>query len=102
MGDHRHNPVALAARNGQPVRVLDIGEGYGLLGVGLQPMIHVDDDTGAKSLAVLLVATGGKVSQLAPMQPVSVVLGEFPGRLLTDVYKAIDDGLLKARETEGQ
>lgn len=98
MGEHKFNPMAQAAAHGRPVQLMDIGEGYALAGVGVQPFIHTDED-GNRTLAIVVVALGGKPSQLMPqMAATQVVLGEVGRMPLAGVHALIDAGLAKGRE----
>jgi len=71
MGEHRRNPVAIA--NAVPQRrdvpVADLGEGIGLVGLSLEPI-----RTPEGGFAVGLMAQGGRLSDLVPMQPRKVLL----------------------------
>lgn len=101
MGEHKFNPVARAAQHGTPARVLLLGEGYGLVGLGLEPIIKVEDD-GSQYLVVAVMAIGGKPSDLAPMEPVKFMLGEVGKIPLADVRATIEEGLSRPREASGQ
>lgn len=76
MSEHRFNPVAIAnqvpQRKGVPY--VDLGDNVGLLGIALRPI--KDPVSGEFRCAV--VAAGGRVSDLAPMQPREVVIGFVP------------------------
>lgn len=83
----RLNPTAVANSVPQKaVRVVEIGDGYAVLGLGIEPMLTLDPTEGQHFCAVLTVV-GGKQSDLVPMVPVKLVLGEV-GRI----------GLAKLRE----
>lgn len=76
MGAHRDNPVALAnavpQRRGVPV--IDLGDSVGLLGLALKPI----KDPVSGEFRVAVVAAGGRVSDLMPLQPREVVIGFIP------------------------
>ena len=73
MGDHRRNPVSLAnAVPQQQVRAMDLGDNIALLGIRLVPSVKDGN------FAVLVVAGGGRMSDLMPMQPTEVVIGVVP------------------------
>lgn len=60
----------------QMVQAMDIGDGYGLLGLQLRPLIDKDGN-----LCAVLTAVGGKRSDLVPTVPYEVVfvqLGKIP------------------------
>lgn len=73
MGEHKFNPVAQANAVAQDrIEYLKIGDGYGLLGVGLQPFVDSDG-----VLHVLLIASCARISELVPINKViKVALGE--------------------------
>jgi hypothetical protein len=72
MGQHRTNPVAIAnAVPQERVPVALLGEGYGLTGVSLIPTMD-----GEGNLCVVVAAICGRQSELVPMKPVPVLLGE--------------------------
>lgn len=91
MGEHKNNPIALANAVPQDrIEYLKIGDGYGLLGVGLQPFV---DSEGV--LHILLLASCARVSELVPINKVvKVALGEagaIPVKdLCAKVAEAID------------
>lgn len=80
---------------------MDLGEGYGLLGVGLKPVID-EDEEGNRHLVILVTAAAGKVSNLVPMEPVEFVLGEFGRVPLGQVHGAIEGNLRAKREKAAQ
>lgn len=90
MGDHHLNPVARA--NSVPretIRVMDLGgDGLVLAGVYLQPVQRQDAD-GSMHLAVLLMATVGRKSNLVPLQPIAIPLGEVGAAPLDKLREAI-------------
>ncbi len=94
MREARLNPTAVAnAAPQKAVRVVEIGEGYAVLGLGIEPMLSLDSDEGQHFCAVLTVV-GGRQSDLVPMKPVKLILGEV-GRIeitkLREMFaKAID------------
>lgn len=78
VGAHRTNPVAIAnAVPKREVAVIDIGEGFGLLGFELRP-VPVEKD-GKEQLHAVLFAIGGRVSDLVPLKPVAVPLCPLGG-----------------------
>jgi hypothetical protein len=87
----RLNPVAVANSVPQDrIDYLKIGEGYGLLGIGLQPVI---DSEGV--FHVFLMATCARVSELVPINKVAkIALGEAArircDDLIAKVAQALD------------
>lgn len=73
MGDHRNNPVARAnAQPRQMARIMLLGDtGIGLLGLQLLPVKDGED------FVVKLAAIGGRASDLIPLEPRPVILGEI-------------------------
>lgn len=91
MGDHRKrpskNPIALAnAVPQQQVRVMDLGDSIGLAGISFEPM-----RTKEGAFAIAIIATGGRMSDLVPMQPVRVMIGMLP-TIPLEAIKALLDG----------
>lgn len=93
MGEHNLNGVALAnAKAKAPVRYIDIGDGYGVIGVSVDPVLGLDSD-GSTDLCVILSVVGGKVSDLMPMQPVKLVLTELAKVPLPELRKKLEAAL---------
>lgn len=88
MGDHRSNPIAQAkARDEQIVQVASLGDGFGILGLTLEPVI----DNG--KLTAFVVVNGCKPSQIVGVDKVvKVAIGKVG---------EIDVDNLKARIAEG-
>ena len=61
----------------QTVAVVDIGEGFGLLGFEVRPVPAEKD--GKEQLHAVLFAIGGRVSDLVPLKPVAVPLCPLGG-----------------------
>lgn len=98
MGEHHLNPVAKAnAVPRETIRVLDLGDDLVLAGIFLQPVFREDKD-GSKHLAVLLMATVGRKSNLVPLQPISIPLGEVGAAPMEKFKEAILHALDTPRE----
>lgn len=85
----RLNPVARA--NAEPqkmVRAISLGEGYAAIGLTLEPMISSDSDEAEPHFCAVLTVVGGRESELVPMMPVKVILGEV-GRLPVSKVRAM-------------
>lgn len=81
VGEHHLNPVARA--NAEPqkaVRVIDIGEGYGIIGLTLEPVVSFSSDETEQYFCAVLSVVGGKRSDLVPMEVTKLIIGEV-GRL---------------------
>lgn len=90
MGQHKINPVAIANAVPQDrVEYLKLADGYGLLGIGLQPVI---DDKGV--FHVFLMASCARISELTPInQVVKVALGEASRIEVKDLVAKIAEAL---------
>lgn len=97
MGQHRTNPVAIA--NAVPQRSVDylkLADGFGLLGIGLEP--HMDENG---NLHVFLMATCARVSDLMPINKlVKVALGEPAKISVADLCGKISEALGESKEKE--
>ncbi len=85
VGESRFNPTAIA--NAQPqrqVQALRIGDGYAVLGLILEPVLSPNGEGEPEFCAVLSVV-GGRESDLVPMMPVKLVLGELARLSLPDL-----------------
>ena len=83
MGEHKNNQIAKA--NGVPkqqVQVIDIGKGCGLIGFEIRTMIGTDGSAHA-----VLVAIGGKLSSLVPMEPIGVGVCELGSIKLSELHR---------------
>jgi hypothetical protein len=104
MGDHHRNPVARANGAAQRhVQALRVGDGYAVLGLTLEPVLSPNAEGEPEFCAVLSVV-GGRESDLVPMVPVKMVLGELariPLAALREKLAAAIDGP-KAEELPGE
>ena len=74
MGEHRHNGVARAnAVPQRPINVMPVGDGFVVAGISLEAMLSPDRDY----LCAVLSVVGGRHSELVPMVPVKILLGEL-------------------------
>lgn len=93
----RLNGVARA--NGVPQRqvaVMPIGEGYGILGLTLEPMLSEDKE----SFCAVLTVVGGRQSDLVPMVPVKLVLGELARVSVVDLRAKLAAAIDGPREPQ--
>lgn len=89
MGEHRHNPVALAnSVPRQSVQALDLGGAAALLGIQLMPVL---DET-RENLVILVVAIGGRKSEVVPLEPRPVVISELLKTPVAGLVKAFLGG----------
>ena len=94
MGDHLVNPLSRAKEAGQQiVRVLDLGDDFGLVGARIVPTF----DSEKTHLCFLLVADAGKNSSLVGLQLVPTVVTEL-GRIAIADLKAVIVGALSPPE----
>lgn len=95
MGQHRTNPVAIAnAVPQKQVQVTPLGDGYCLAGLTLLP---TQDEEG--NFCVVVAALGGRQSDLVPMRPVPLFLGEVCKTSLEALKKRIGELLDGPAET---
>jgi hypothetical protein len=74
----RLNGVALAnAAPQRRINVLDVGEGYVVAGVSIEPVLSFDSSEEENKLAIILTVVGGRKSDLVPTVPVKLVVGEL-------------------------
>jgi hypothetical protein len=102
MNEARTNPVALAAA--QPRQVpphIPLGDGLGLYGVALMPVVSVGtDDGGTETIRVILCADVGRVSILTQRIEVQrVILGDF-GTTTKDELRAKYEAASKPKEAQ--
>lgn len=77
MREARLNPVAVAnAAPQKHVRAIDTGDGYAVIGIALEPVTSISSDEGEANFCAVLTVVGGKQSELMPMTPVKLILGE--------------------------
>jgi hypothetical protein len=103
MGEHNHNPQAIAKRNGQHmVQLSDLGDGVGFAGFEVRPLMTVAGECDCKldvghapgcasvvSAVAGLFAIGGRVSNLMPSVELRAVLVGELGRIPVDVLKRL-------------
>jgi hypothetical protein len=93
----RLNEIARA--NGVPQRhvaAMPIGEGYAVLGLTLEPMLSEDKE----SFCAVLTVVGGRQSDLVPMVPVKLVLGELARVSLTQLRERLATAIDGPREAQ--
>jgi hypothetical protein len=96
VGDHHSNGLSRAKEAGQQiVKVVDLGDDYGMAGVRLD---IAWDSEAKENLCVLLVVDAGKNSRLVGLQVVPTVIAEL-GRIKVSDLKA---GIANALHPPGE
>jgi hypothetical protein len=86
LGLHHTNPVAQAnAVPQRQIKVMDLGDDIALAGISLEPIRGPGGE-----FAVAIVATGGRMSQFVPLQPVRVMIGMIPVMPLAHIKLLLD------------
>jgi len=76
------------------VSALDLGDGYGFLGFKLEPRVENGE------LIAVVVAIGGRISELAPTDTVEAPMGIVGGVQVADFKARIDGKSMEAPKEE--